>query len=52
MKSRKLRAAVALALTTLLIVVMFSLVMGRQFHQRSWIAKAIHGAADATGQIP
>jgi len=52
MRSGKLRSAVALALMTLLIVVLFSLVMGLQFHERSWIATAVHGAADATGQIP
>jgi hypothetical protein len=52
MRSRKLRTAVALALITLFIVVFFSLVMGRQFHQRSWIAKAVHGAADAAHQLP
>jgi hypothetical protein len=52
MRSRKLRTAVALALITLFVVVLFSLVMARQFEQPSWIAKAVHGAADASAPPP
>jgi hypothetical protein len=52
MRSGKLRSAVALALMTLLIVVLFSLVMGRQFHERSWIARAVKGAAVTAHQTP
>jgi hypothetical protein len=46
------RSVVALALITLIVVVILSLVMARQFEQPSWIAKAVHGAADASAPRP
>jgi hypothetical protein len=47
-----IRSVVALALITLIVVVILSLVMARQFEQPSWIAKAVHGAADASAPPP